>query len=167
VYNGSVTNQTVDNVPYINNPFAAFLLGIPDQTRLADVIAPDTSAYASHYAFYVQDDWKITSRLTLNYGLRWEYHPMFEDHFYNVTNFDPNWSGLINGVLVHGASVIPGKGLPLLNKGYVESTVPDPVLTATQDGIPQSLRYSQKTDFAPRVGFAWHSRVLPSWRHSL
>jgi hypothetical protein len=155
VYNGSVTNQTVDNVPYINNPFAAFLLGIPDQTRLADVIAPDTSAYASHYAFYVQDDWKITSRLTLNYGLRWEYHPMFQDHFYNVTNFDPNWSGLINGVLVHGASVIPDKGLPLLNKGYVESTAPDPVLTATQDGIPQSLRYSQKTDFAPRVGFAW------------
>jgi Carboxypeptidase regulatory-like domain/TonB dependent receptor len=155
VFNGSVTNQTVNGVPYINNPFAAFLLGIPDQTRLADVIAPDTSAYASHYAFYVQDDWKVTSRLTLNYGLRWEYHPMFQDHFYNVTNFDPNWVGVINGVRVHGASVIPDKGLPLLNRGYVESTAPDPVLTATQDGIPQSLRYSQKTDFAPRIGFAW------------
>ena len=29
------------------------------------------------------------------------------------------------------------------------------MLTASQAGIPNSLRYSQKTDFAPRVGFAW------------
>jgi len=36
-----------------------------------------------------------------------------------------------------GASVIPDKGPPLLNKGYVQSTATDPVLTATQDGIPQ------------------------------
>jgi hypothetical protein len=28
-------------------------------------------------------------------------------------------------------------------------------LTADQAGIPNSLRYSQKTDFAPRIGFAW------------
>src|SRR5207302_4670369 len=32
-----------------------------------------------------------------------------------------------------------------------------PILTAAQDGIPASLRFSEKTDFAPRFGFAWRA----------
>jgi len=155
-YNGSVTNSLVNGVPFVGNPYGAFLLGIPDKTNLATVQLADTSAYANHYAFYVQDDWKVTSRLSLNYGLRWEYHPMFEDHLLNVTNFDPNYVSVVNGTRVPGAAVVPNQAsLKLLNPGFAESIYPTPVITAQQDGIPESLRYSQKTDFAPRVGFAW------------
>jgi hypothetical protein len=42
-----------------------------------------------------------------------------------------------------------------VNPGFAESIAPTPILTASQAGIPNSLRYSQKTDFAPRIGFAW------------
>ena len=68
-FNNSVTSSL------IGNAYAAFLLGIPDSTGLATVRNPDTFSYGSSYAFYAQDDWKPTSRLTVNYGLRWEYHP--------------------------------------------------------------------------------------------
>lgn len=139
----------------IGNPFAAFLLGIPDATTLDRCIQPDTQGYASSYAFYAQDDWKVSSRFTINYGLRWEYHPMFGDHLYNTANFLPNYSSVINGKVFQGAVVLPDKGVSELNPDFAASISPTPIFTASQMGLPQTLRYAQKTNFAPRVGFAW------------
>ena len=141
----------------IGNPYAAFLLGVPDNTALARTIQPNTQAYASSYATYAQDDWKVTPRLTLNYGLRWEYHPMFGDHLYNTANFLPNYSSVINGTAVRGAVVVPDKGVSNILPAFAESIAPTPIFTATQAGLPQKLRYAQKTDFAPRIGFAWRA----------
>jgi hypothetical protein len=148
-FNNSVTSSL------IGSPFGAFLLGIPDSSGMATVLNPNTNSYASHYALYAQDDWKVASRLTVNYGLRWEYHPMFRDHLNNTANFIPNYSSTQNGVGVNGAVVIPDAAVPLVNPAFAQSIAPTPILTASQAGLPQSLRYSEKTDFAPRVGFAW------------
>ncbi len=148
-FNNSVTK------PLVGNAFASFLLGIPDSDQLSTVLNPDSNGYASSYAAYVQDDFKITSRLTVNYGMRWEYHPMFNDANHNTANFLPDYSSIQNGISVHGAVVVPDKAVPLINPAFAQSLAPMPILTATQVGIPQSLRYSQKTDFAPRIGFAW------------
>ncbi len=153
-FNGSVMDSLLGDVAA--TPFASFLLGYPDNSNIATVIQPDTHGYSSHYGFFVQDDWKVSSHLTLNYGLRYEYHPMFMDHLSNTTNFllDPYTN--VNGTTVHGAVVIPNQGaFSILNPQFAESIAPTPILTAAQAGIPESLRYSQKTDFAPRVGFAW------------
>jgi hypothetical protein len=149
-------NNTVTG-PVVGNPFAAFLLGIPSSSNIATTIFPDSDTYARHYAFYGQDDWKVTPRLTINYGLRWEYHPMFEDHNYNVANFLQEYFTGLDGTKVHGAVVVPDDGLQLTHPAFAESIYPTPVLTTSQAGIPHSLRYSQKTDFAPRIGFAWRS----------
>jgi hypothetical protein len=151
VYNfsGSVTNSV------IGNPFAAFLLGYPDTTNLVTVTVPDMEASANHYAVYAQDDWKISSRLTLNYGLRYEYHPSFGDALGNLTAFLPDYSSTYNGQIIRGALVVPDAGLKNVDPNFRQSIFPMPILTATQAGIPQNMRFSQKTDFAPRVGFAW------------
>ncbi len=147
-------NSSVTSGP-IGSPFAAFLLGIPDTTGVTTVQAPDTFGYASHYAFYIQDDWKVTSRLTLNYGLRWEYHPNYRDHYDNLANFLPDYTSVVNGQTVHGGVVIPDGAVKLIDPQFRASIAPTPILTASELGLPQSLRYSEKDDFAPRIGFAW------------
>lgn len=148
-FNNSVTSSI------IGNPFAAFLLGVPDSSSLATVKNPDTFSYGSSYAFYAQDDWKPTSRLTVNYGLRWEYHPVFNDHFNNLADFLPDYYSVVNGVTVRGAVVVPDAGMKWVNPDFAASIAPTPILSATEAKIPQSLHYSQKTSFAPRLGFAW------------
>ncbi|PWU08012.1 MAG: hypothetical protein C5B51_08545 [Terriglobia bacterium] len=153
-YNGSVVGSNGNG--YIGNPFAAFLLGVPDKVQLATVIQPDGDVYADHLAFFVQDDWKVTPRLTLNYGLRWEYHPMFKDRYLNGTNFLPDYLSIINGVPIRGAAVISNQeAFKIENPLFAAAIAPTPVLTAAQAGIPESLRFSSRTDFAPRIGFAW------------
>lgn len=139
----------------IGNAFGSFLQGVPDSDTLATVTSPNTNAYGGAYAFYVQDDWKVTSRFTINYGLRYEYHPMFQDHNGNVSAFLPDLSSVVNGVSVHGGVAVPNQSLSLVNPAFAQSIAPTPILTANQADIPNSLRYSQKTDFNPRVGFAW------------
>jgi hypothetical protein len=149
-FNNAVTSSL------IGNPFGAFLLGIPDKTQLNTVNQPDSHGYAKAYAFYAQDDWKITSRLTLNFGLRWEYHPMFDDHLLNGSNFLLDYSSVVNGSRVNGAVVISNQeAFKILNADFAEAIAPTPILAAAQVGIPESLRFSQKTDFSPRFGFAW------------
>ena len=148
-FNNSVTKSIVGNA------YASFLLGIPDSDTMATVLNPNSNGYSNSYAGYAQDDFKVSSRLTLNYGIRYEYHPTFVDHNSNTANFLPNYSSIQNGVPINGAVVVPNAGAPLINPAFSQSLAPMPILLASQVGLPQSLRYSQKTDFAPRIGFAW------------
>ena len=153
-FNGSVMSALLG--PGAGTPFASFLLGYPDSTTIATVLQADTHAYASHYGFFAQDDWKVSRSLTINYGLRYEYQPMFLDRLNNLATFLPNYTATVNGAAVHGAVVVPNQQtLAIIDPGFSQSILPTPILTAAQAGIPSSLRYSQKTDFAPRIGFAW------------
>ena len=150
-FNGSVSNAIV------GNPYAAFLLGIPDRTQVSIVNQPDSNGHSIHYAFYVQDDWKVTPRLTINYGMRWEYHPPFLDRLSNIAVFLPDVYSVVNGVGVHGAVAVPDDGLYLTNSTFAASIAPTPIYTASQLGMSQTLHQSQKSSFAPRVGFAWRA----------
>jgi Carboxypeptidase regulatory-like domain len=154
VFNGSVMDQLLGSGA--GTPLASFLLGYPDNSTIATNLAPDTYAMAEHYAVFAQDDWKMTRNLTLNYGLRYEYHPMFRDKYNNLANFDPAYTSVQNGQTVQGAVIIPGPGtFGIVNQGFAESIAPTPIITAAQAGVPGALRFSSTLDFAPRVGFAW------------
>jgi len=143
------------NNPYIANPFAAFLLGIPDKTYLDTNTFGAIDGYDPSYAFYGQDDWKVTPRLTINFGLRYELHPRFFDHDANISNFLPNYQSIINGQSVLGAVVIPNNGLSILSPGFAQSIAPTPILLASQAGLSNNLHITNKLDFAPRFGFAY------------
>jgi hypothetical protein len=143
-FNGSVSGL---------NPYQAFLQGIPDRTGVGIVDAPDSNGSAIHYGVYAQDDWKVTPHLTVNYGMRWEYHPPFTDGWKNIAVFLPEPYSVINGATVHGAVAV-ADGAPV-NSTFAGSIAPTPIYSASQIGLPNTLHYSDKTSFAPRVGFAW------------
>ncbi len=82
------TNGPLDNsaVAPIGQEYASFLLGIPSgqMTRSASFASQNT-----YYAAFVQDDWKLTPKLTVNLGLRYEYEsPMSERFDRAVRGFD-------------------------------------------------------------------------------
>ncbi len=150
-FNGSSNVEST-----IGDPYTAFLLGYPDYTYFAQVVNPNMNGLGYSYAVFAQDDWKITPSLTLNIGLRYELHPPLRDVQGNTADFLPDWSGMINGQQVNGAVVIPNDAAQQwTNPAFVASIAPTPLLTAKQAGIPEKLRYTDKKDYGPRIGFAW------------
>ncbi len=141
----------------IGNPYQAFLAGYPDYTIASTVNKPTMDGLGFSYAVYAQDDWKITPRLTLNIGLRYELHPPLKETNYNTAFFQPDYSGTSStGQAIHGAVVVPNdKALSYTDTDFRNSISPTPILTAKQANLPETLRYTDKTDWGPRIGFAW------------
>ena len=156
-FNGSVMSSLLSGgVTTKYEPFESFLLGYPDSTEIATILQPNNEFWAPTYAVFGQDDWKVSSNLTINYGLRWEYHPMMKDHLNNITNFLPDYVSIVNGQEVRGAVLIPNQAaFNIVNSAFVRSIAPTPIFSANQLGLPEAMRYSQLTDFSPRIGFAW------------
>jgi hypothetical protein len=140
----------------IGDPFTGFLLGLPDYTVLSEQVDhPAMNGLGYGYGFFAQDDWKLTSNLTLNLGLRYELHPPLKDTKYNTAAFLPDYNQ--NGVA--GAVAVPNQqALSYTSSMFAESIAPSPIITAKQAGIPETLRYTYKKDFGPRIGFAWRPK---------
>ncbi len=147
-----VFNQTSTVGTTIRDPYTEFLLGYPDNTTLAQVTNPAMNGLGYSYAFFGQDDWKATPYLTINAGFRYEIHPPLKDTHYNTAAFLPDYDE--NGI--HGGVAVPNaQGLTYTNPGFASSIAPTPILTAAQAGLPAKLRYTYKSDYGPRIGFAW------------
>jgi outer membrane receptor for monomeric catechols len=72
-FDSTWTNGPLDNSPGapMGQGMASFLLGIPSSGQIT--VNPSSADQSTYTAFYLQDDWKVTSRLTVNLGLRYEY----------------------------------------------------------------------------------------------
>jgi hypothetical protein len=68
------------------HPLASFLLGLPAGGSASHTAT--TTVSSSYWAGYIQDDWKLTSRLTLNLGLRFEVEAPRTDRFNNLSYFN-------------------------------------------------------------------------------
>jgi hypothetical protein len=94
-----------------------------------------------YIGLYVQDSWKATPRLTVNYGMRWDpYLPVAKKHDY-MAHLEKSW--MIQGVR---SKVWPLAGAGVL---YPGDTMPD------GRELPRAASYPDWINFAPRLGLAW------------
>jgi hypothetical protein len=66
---------------------ADFLLGYPSAAQLTNLAVVDQRL--KMYSFFYQDDWKVTQKLTLNLGIRYDYATWPYEGYDRMTNFDP------------------------------------------------------------------------------
>ena len=118
--------------------------------------------------WYVQDSWKVTPKLTLNYGLRMNLVPPSYSKNNVVANFDPNFYDPTKAVRLFQPALIGGQKVafdPVTGQtqlpGYVGFIVPgsgdvnNGNIQAGVNGYPQGLMASRGIQWGPRIGVAY------------
>ena len=129
------------------NSFADYILGVANSSSTAPVGAFAAPIYSRDWGGYVQDTWQATPRLTLIYGLRYEYQSPWRYRTQQVTTFDMKNDKL---VLPQNSPTptLPAGASPDLFAAY-------PYETTQSIGLPLQYIQPDRTNFAPRVGFAF------------
>ncbi|HEY2822608.1 MAG TPA: TonB-dependent receptor [Candidatus Acidoferrum sp.] len=119
------------------NSFASLLMGYGDSGSLG--ISPSVANKSMETAFYVQDDWKITPKLTVNLGMRYEWSSPYTNR-----NNDQQFSDF-SGSTGQSVVLLPGQPATPIN---------GTTLFVNQGGLGRSVP-TDRNNWAPRVGFAW------------
>ena len=147
---------------FTGNAFGDFLEGAPTTLNFA-VSSPDVGGTANQFSLFAQDEFQLNSRLTVSYGLRWQVLPGFQEDGGNLANFDQRNNSIVVPDALAG--YLTSRNITSSNVAFQQSfnacnlnitTLPcTKYVTASQDGLPQSLRNTYKGNFQPRVSVAY------------
>jgi hypothetical protein len=150
------TNGPLNNaVPApLGQDLAAFLLGLPSSG--SKDVNGQTLDKERYYAFFVQDDWRARSNLTINLGVRWEHEtPTTERYNQSVNGFDPT---AVNPVSAAAAAAYAKNPIPQIPASQFQALGG---LTFASAAHP-NIYNSNSSIFSPRVGIAWTPKALGS-----
>ncbi|HET6218469.1 MAG TPA: TonB-dependent receptor [Acidobacteriaceae bacterium] len=145
--------STVQGVDYV---------GGADQVQASNI--NKTYDEKKYFAAYFQDDWKITPKLTLNLGLRYDWFgPLLETNG-GQANFIPGPNPFSGPAFLLPATGKDNRQLsstannPSLNgHGFLDLLAKDGIALEETNKYGQGLTQTQKTNFAPRIGFAYQA----------
>ena len=149
VFDANWTRGPLDNSPtapgQLGQSFAAFLLGLPTSGQIVRRASYDEAS--STYGFYVQDDWRVGPRLTVNLGLRYEIEAALrEADNRSVRGFDAAAPQPIEAA-ARAALNSAATGIPL-----DQFRVRGGLTFAGVNGQPAALYEVPKNNWMPRVG---------------
>ncbi|MGH9325923.1 MAG: carboxypeptidase-like regulatory domain-containing protein [Terriglobia bacterium] len=139
---------------YTGDAFGDFLLGDPNNVT-RDGGTPLQGTYGNFEAGFFQDNFRATSNLTLNMGLRYEINPFYTGEGGALSGFEINTGKLvIPSNFDPTAQPISAQLVPLYKDRYVLSS---------SVGLPDSIRPTAVNDWGPRLGFAWRPFGSNRW----
>jgi hypothetical protein len=164
-YDGSVTFNTSGNPNTTGYALSDALLG-NFQTYTEAAYDP-----MGHYRYtepgaFIDDSWKVSNKLTLNFGLRYEYMMALYSTVDNLSNFVPSLYNPAQAVTVTSAGlVVPGSGniyngLQRVGSGinpgqsYLVPNASNPAVLAVPSGAPRGM-YPSQNSWQPRIGLAY------------
>ena len=147
-YTSLASNSAANIVSQPGRELAAFLLGIPTSSTIEQAASYDVSS--NYHGFFVQDDWRVSQKLTLNLGLRYEVESgLREAEGRFVTGFDATAASPLRAAVLANIAASAPAGIPLtafqnLSGGLTFADSPDDVNQATD-----------KNNFQPRIGVSY------------
>jgi hypothetical protein len=121
---------------------ADFLLGYP-YASYRSTTSPTGLFYSTRYSAYLQDDWQVSPRLTLNFGVRYMVQTAWKERDRQMAQYDFAGNRL----------VIPGDQFPRqAQQRLIEAY---PVFTTREAGVSDDILQTDKNNIAPRFGFAF------------
>jgi hypothetical protein len=137
VYSGrlSVTPTSITQVSATGDGLADLMMGFPSRASRAVGDSLQNYLRNTSWNFYANDDWKVTPRLTLNLGVRYELTPPYYDKYNQMVN-----TVIANGFSAY-AKVMPGDRNPF-----------------DHSLMPRALVNTDFNNIAPRVGLAYRAR---------
>ena len=168
-FDGTFTTPT-NGKSAAGNDLADFLLGT--SKSYSELAVQDSGKWNNvSWAAYVQDNWRVNRRLTLNLGLRWDGVPHTYEANNRMGNFYPNLYNPANAAKFNNNGTICSSGDPTRDPGCAAAspglgTSPNPILAGVQlylngigipgqNGVPKGLVSNHWAAFGPRLGFAY------------
>lgn len=147
------TRGPLDNSPAapIGQGFASFLFGLPTGGNIN--INASRAEQSGYLAFFLQDDWRLTPRLTLNLGIRYEYEsPTTERYNRSIRHFDFDSPNPVSAVALANYAKAPLFEVPVSSFRTLGG-----LLFAGVGRQPRQLWRADRNNWAPRFGLAFQA----------
>jgi hypothetical protein len=155
VVNANATADTTSspNLQRVGHPWASFLLGALDNSSSAQYV-PMQRSDTEMYALYVQDDFRLHDKVTLNLGVRWEYEGGLFDPEYRLPR-DMDLSQPIAGMQQAIDPQIPADVRAIMAQSAGQTSyIYNGAFYFTDADNPRNVNPTRR-QFMPRVGLAW------------
>ncbi|MEK7405794.1 MAG: TonB-dependent receptor, partial [Acidobacteriota bacterium] len=152
LYDPSTSRTNPLAVPFTGSALASLYLGVVNYSNR--LVRGYFYGRVNEYALYFQDNYKLTPRLTLNLGVRWEYWPAYREKNNILSSFDPERRAVVLASdLEHFYRL--GATFPSVVR-KIES-FGGKFISYKEAGLSRNLMPGNPTNFGPRLGFAYRA----------